>query len=150
MSDNKHHGSRQEYMEVIYRLSKSRKKTDDNFSSDSLNSSDDDLWISNSEIASMLNIKPPSVTEMLGKLMRDGLIEWEKRKGVRLTRKGYDLGKKVLDMHLLLEDFFTLILEIEDENVKHRLACLLEHDLMDEPTLASALKKSIEKFKKQN
>lgn len=125
--------SYQEYLEIILRILNAKGKE---------NQED---YISNIEIAQALNIKPPSVTEFLAKLQKEGLIEWEKRKGVKFTEKGYELATRVLDMHHLLEKFFSVVLELDDANLKHRVACDLEHDLIEEPKLVKALERSIEK-----
>jgi DtxR family Mn-dependent transcriptional regulator len=123
--------SYQEYLEFILRITKEKESKD--------------AYISNAEIAAAMGVKPPSVTEFLAKLQKEGLIEYEKRQGVRLTAKGFELGTKVLEMHHLLESFFTKVLELDDRDLKHRLACAIEHDLMKEPRLVKALEKSIKK-----
>ncbi len=123
--------SYQEYLEVILRITKDKESKD--------------AFINNAEIAAAMGVKPPSVTEFLAKLQKEGLIEYEKRQGVRLTAKGSELGTKVLEMHHLLESFFTKVLELDDKDLKHRLACDIEHHLMSEPRLVKALEKSIKK-----
>jgi DtxR family Mn-dependent transcriptional regulator len=121
----------QEYLEIILRISKDKENKSE--------------FISNIEIATALKVKPPSVTEFLAKLQREGLIEYKKRLGVKLTPKGLDLANKVLENHHLLEKFFTRVLELDDKDLKHRLACAIEHDLINEPRLVMALEKSIKK-----
>ncbi|MEX2683506.1 MAG: metal-dependent transcriptional regulator [Candidatus Sigynarchaeota archaeon] len=121
----------QEYLEVILRITKEKEGKD--------------TFISNIEIATAMKVKPPSVTEFLVKLQKEGLIEYKKRLGVRLNPKGLDLAMKVLEMHHLLETFFTKVLELDDKDLKHRLACAIEHDLISEPRLVKALEKSIKK-----
>ena len=44
--------------------------------------------VNNKQIAEMLQIAPASVTEMLGKLKREGLIIYEPYKGSCLTEEG--------------------------------------------------------------
>lgn len=121
----------QEYLEVILRINKEKE--------------DKGEFISNAEIATAMKVKPPSVTEFILKLEKEGLIEYKKRQGVRLTPKGLELATKVLEMHHLLERFFKKVLELDDRDLKHKLACAIEHDLIDEPRLAKAIEKSIEK-----
>nr|MDO8118343.1 metal-dependent transcriptional regulator [Candidatus Sigynarchaeota archaeon] len=131
----------QEYLEMILRLEREK------ISSATV---EDETWITNTEIANSLHFKPPSVTEMLDKLSQKGLIEWQKRHGVRLTEAGRDLAIRILDAHYLLEDFFTVVLgldKIEDIDLKHRLACALEHHLITEPKLVDALSRSIKNVK---
>ncbi len=122
----------QEYLEIILRICKEKE--------------DRDAFISNIEIATALRVKPPSVTEFIVKLQNEGLIEYKKRLGVRLTPKGLDLATKVLEMHHLLEKFFTKVLELDDKDLKHRLACAIEHHLIDEPRLVKALERSIQRI----
>ena len=126
--------SYQEYLETILRIFNEREKDNQ------------DDYISNIEIAQRMAIKPPSVTEFLAKLQKEGLIEWEKRKGVKFTKKGYDLATRVLDTHRLLEKFFSVVLELDDTDLMHKVACELEHELMNEPKFVKALERSIEKI----
>jgi Mn-dependent DtxR family transcriptional regulator len=128
--------SYQEYLEAILRIFNEKEKENQ------------EEYISNIEIAQRMNIKPPSVTEFLAKLQKEGLIEWEKRKGVKFTPKGFELATRVLAMHKLLEKFFSVVLDLDDEEIKHRVACSLEHDLLNEPKLANALERSIEKVER--
>lgn len=133
MNPARYSESYQEYIETIYRLTldKDNKKT----------------WITNAEIADSLHIKPPSVTEMLEKLADNGLVEWKKRHGVRLTEKGTSMGKQILDLHFLLEEFFTVVLDIDDEDLKHRIACSLEHHILSEPRFVEAMRRAISRIK---
>lgn len=121
--------SSQEYLETILRLATEKPGS----------------WIPNADIARALGIKAPSVTEMLEKLQNQGLITWEKRRGVQLTTDGTRIAQAMLDAHRLLEAFMTEVLELDDEDVKHRIACLLEHHLVSEPKLVEAMQRSIEK-----
>ncbi len=129
--DKKRFDHYEEYLEFILRIRNEKE--------------DKSAFISNIELATAMNIKPPSVTEFLAKLQKKGLIEYKKRLGVRLTPKGLDLATKVLEMHHLLEKFFTKVLDLEDRDLKHRLACAIEHELIEEPRLAKALENSIKK-----
>ncbi|MFX0101162.1 MAG: metal-dependent transcriptional regulator [Candidatus Hodarchaeota archaeon] len=135
MSNNTYSESYQEYLEEIYRLSQEVEEGE---------------LISNSSIADRLKIKPPSVTEMLNKLEKNGLIVWKKRKGVQLTDKGKEVGKTILETHHLLEEFFSKVLELDDLDLKHRVACDLEHHLIAEPKLMEAIKRSIKKVEKSS
>ncbi|NMC07657.1 MAG: metal-dependent transcriptional regulator [Candidatus Lokiarchaeota archaeon] len=133
MNKNTFNASYQEYLEIILRATNDKEKHGT------------PEYVSNIEIATAMNVKPPSVTEFLLKLQREGLIEYKKRLGVKLTQKGRDLANKVLENHHLLETFFTKVLELDDASLKHRLACAIEHDLISEPNLVNALKISIQK-----
>ena len=69
-----------EYVESIMRLSKQKPGT----------------LVTNLDIAKDLDIKPPSVSEMIPKLEEAKLVVWEKRKGVKLTEQGVKLASLVM------------------------------------------------------
>ena len=80
-------------------------------------------WVSNKEIAEKLEVEPASVSGMLEKLKSEGLIKWEPRKAIRLTKKGKDIGKKLKEIHQLLNTFFEKVLKLEDKETINRLSC---------------------------
>jgi len=84
------------------------------------------------EIASALKISKPSVSEMIKKLRKQGLLEAEKYGGVTLTKKGIKQARNVYRKHQLLEVFFDKILKIKDKF--HVEAHKVEHSLSDEAT----------------
>ncbi len=100
-------------------------------------------FISNKEIANAFHVQPPSVTGIMAKLQQAGLVEWRKRKGARLTAKGLACARRILEMHRIVESFFTTVLKAEDVALRQRVACKMEHILLDEPGLARILKESI-------
>ncbi|MFX1374470.1 MAG: metal-dependent transcriptional regulator [Promethearchaeota archaeon] len=97
-------------------------------------------WVSNKEIAESLNIEPPSVSGMLEKLKKKGLIKWEPRKSIRLTEKGKKIAKQLNETHYLLYQFFAKVLKIEDEDVIENLSCEIEHHITHD------VKNSLEEF----
>jgi DtxR family Mn-dependent transcriptional regulator len=103
----------QEYVETILRLAQESPEG----------------LVTNLAIATDLQVKPPSVTEMLGKLQDHGLVEWEKRKGVRLTPKGVELAQHIIRTHFVLKIVFNKLFGIEDDEVLERIACDIEHHL---------------------
>lgn len=57
-----------------------------------------------SEVASRLNVSPPSVTNMLKRLQTEGYIKYERYKGVTMTERGEQVAREVLrKQHVLLE-----------------------------------------------
>ena len=44
-------------------------------------------FVSNKKLSQFLNIKPPSVSEMVGRLEKEGYVETKHYKGARLTRR---------------------------------------------------------------
>ena len=105
--------SYEEYIETIFRLTLKTEETQ----------------IKTSEIAKALEVKAPSVTEMLDKLKNRELINYEKRKGVSLTDEGKKIGEKLLKNHRIIEYFLYFILGIKDY---HEIACQLEHHFNEE------------------
>jgi len=83
-----------------------------------------------SEIAQRLNVRTPSVTEMVQKLDEDGLLIYEKYKGITLTSDGQKIAKSVSKRHNLLFDLLTTL--GVDEEIANRDACGIEHCLNPE------------------
>lgn len=97
-------------------------------------------WVSNKEIAEKLQVEPASVSGMLEKLKKKGLIKWEPRKAIRLTEKGKKIAKQLDETHTLLYQFFSKVLKIEDQDVIENLSCDIEHHITQN------VKKSLEEF----
>jgi DtxR family Mn-dependent transcriptional regulator len=87
-----------------------------------------------------LGVSSASVSQMLKKLSANGFVEYERYGQIRLTKKGEDLGKKVLRKHRLIERFLILI-GVKKDKV-HDEACILEHALSDD--VEKALRKALE------
>ena len=113
MPVNEYPEAMHEYLETILRLSKRNPGN----------------LVTNLDIANDLNIKPPSVSEMIPKLQESGLVEWEKRKGVKLTGKGLKLASLVTRNHVMLKVLFNKLFGIEDDTILENLACDIEHHL---------------------
>ena len=97
-------------------------------------------WVSNKEIAEKLQVEPASVSGMLEKLKKKGLIKWEPRKAIRLTEKGKKIAKQLDETHTILYQFFSKVLKIEDQDVIENLSCDIEHHITQN------VKKSLEEF----
>src|SRR5689334_24996959 len=61
------------------------------------------------DIASALHISQASVTNMVQRLGTDGLLKYEKYRGLVLTPSGEKLARKIAYRHKLLTDFFQLL-----------------------------------------
>jgi len=83
------------------------------------------------EIAKRLGFSPPSVTEMLQRMAKEGYVLYEPYKGVSLTKNGLRAAKKITRKHRLLEHFLRNLLKIRRSSV-HKQACEMEHVLSDE------------------
>lgn len=69
-----------------------------------------------SDIAEGLEVHPSSVTKMIQKLDRDSYVVYERYRGLILTPKGKKIGKRLVDRHVLLEQFLQVI-GVEEDNI---------------------------------
>lgn len=89
----------------------------------------------NRDLAEKLNVSPPSVTQMIQRLAKEGLVEYEPYKGATLTGKGMALAEKVVRKHRLLERFLYDYLKLPMKRI-HDEACRMEHSISDETAMA--------------
>lgn len=78
------------------------------------------------EIAKHLGINPPAVTDMLQKLEKAGLVQYEPYKGVMLTDAGRAVGKQQLERHRVMQAFLQQVCGM-DHAEAHDAACDMEH-----------------------
>ena len=78
------------------------------------------------EIASALDIKAPTVTDMMKKLAAKGLVQYTPYKALELTPKGRDAALMVVRRHRLWELFLVEVLGFRWDEV-HDVAEELEH-----------------------
>jgi DtxR family Mn-dependent transcriptional regulator len=88
------------------------------------------------DIAARLEVKAPSVTGMLKRLVDAGLIQYEIGHGARLTEQGVAQARRVIRRHRLLELFLTRVLGLDWSEVDAE-ADALEHAIS--PRLEEAL-----------
>ena len=112
--------SREDYLRTIYYLMEKN------------------LDVRSIEVADYLNIKKPSVSEMLKNLDKDGLIEYKKYSKIKLTRKGFNIAQNLTVRHRIIETFLKDTLKLNPQKI-HYEAHKLEHAFSDE---------SIEKLRK--
>jgi DtxR family Mn-dependent transcriptional regulator len=82
--------------------------------------------VNNSDLAKALEIHSASVTDMLKKMARKRLINYEKSKGFRLTEKGKQVAVSIIRKHRLWEVFLLEKLGFRWNEV-HDMAEQLEH-----------------------
>jgi DtxR family Mn-dependent transcriptional regulator len=104
----------EEYLEAIFRLLQNDKE-----------------YAKTGELAEVLNVKPPSVTQMVQKLAEKKYLKYEKSRGVRLTAKGRRLALDVLRRHRIAERLLVDLLGVSWEEA-HDVACEWEHLLTPE------------------
>ena len=84
--------------------------------------------VSSTALAERLGVAPASITNMLQKLAsaRPSYVEYEKRRGVRLSPEGKRRALEILRHHRLIETFLYEVLDYPIEEV-HEEAERLEH-----------------------
>ena len=98
------------------------------------------------KLANAMGVVPGTATSMVKALAESGLVSYEPRGGVRLTRAGEQLALHVLRRHRLVELFLVKVLgldwsevHVEAEELEHaisdkvleRIDALLEHPSVD-------------------
>ena len=82
------------------------------------------------EIAKSLGVSKASVTEMIIKLKKNNLVNYEKYSTITLTDEGSVIALDIKERHEMLRKFLKLIgVNEEDAN---RDCCIMEHDLSKE------------------
>lgn len=103
----------EEYIEAIYRLGGASGT------------------VNTCELADALHVAPASVTTMLRRMSRDGLVKHLRYRGVSLTENGLEMATSTLRRHRLSERLLTDVLGMPWDKV-HDAACKLEHVLTGE------------------
>ena len=61
------------------------------------------------DISDRLEVKPPTVSNMVQKLAKRGYLVHEPYRGMRLTEKGEKLAKSVIARHSIVSEFLSMI-----------------------------------------
>lgn len=115
--------SAEEYLEAIYRLEGEK----------------EDI-VKISKVVKFLKLTPSTVTEMLQRLSKKGLVQYVPFQGVKLTEKGARIANRIIRRHRLVECLLTEVLKIETTKV-HKEACRLEHAIS--PYLEDRIEESL-------
>jgi DtxR family Mn-dependent transcriptional regulator len=86
--------------------------------------------VSMGRLATAMGVVPGTATSMVKALADSGLVAYEPRGGVKLTRSGEQLALHVLRRHRLVELFLVKVLGL-DWSVVHDEADALEHAISD-------------------
>jgi DtxR family Mn-dependent transcriptional regulator len=78
------------------------------------------------DIADVMGVKMPSVTEAIRTLVSKGLVIHEPYENVELTDEGIHLAKNVVHRHNAVKDFLVGVLGLNDEDAEAE-ACGIEH-----------------------
>jgi DtxR family Mn-dependent transcriptional regulator len=82
------------------------------------------------DIARRLDIAPPSASWMVRRLADQGLVEYERYRGARLTEAGQRAALRILRRHRVIETFLARVLRYPWDEV-HEEAERLEHAASD-------------------
>jgi len=88
--------------------------------------SDEGRTVIGARLAEHLGVAPPTVTETLRRLERDGLVRFGERHEVSLTDAGHALGEGVVRRHRLVERWLRDYLGLSASEA-HRVAHRFEH-----------------------
>lgn len=86
--------------------------------------------VSTNTLAEALTISAPSVTDMAQRMVKDGLVDYQKYRGVVLTSAGAEVALKIIRRHRLIELYLVTELGYELHEV-HDEAEALEHAVSD-------------------
>jgi DtxR family Mn-dependent transcriptional regulator len=86
---------------------------------------------STNDVATRLGVAPASVTGMIRRLSDQGLLEYERYRGVRLSESGRLVALRTIRRHRIIESYLTEVLGYAWDRV-HDEAERLEHAASDE------------------
>lgn len=90
--------------------------------------------VKTTEIANYMDVAPPSVTEMLKTLSKEGLVNYERYRGVSLTPEGVIVAKNLRRKHHIMERFLTDVLDVDHQSA-HDNACAFEHSMSEDAAI---------------
>lgn len=82
------------------------------------------------DIAATLGVSNPSVSEMVDRLVENGLVTHDKYQRIVLTAKGRRIASGLDRKHEVVKSFLRDVLDV-DEGVADREACEIEHVISD-------------------
>jgi len=95
------------------------------------------LPLTGANTARAMQLSPPTVHEMIGRLVEDGYVSREPDKSLRFTDDGLEHAKGIVKRHRLIERFLTDVLGIpwdevheEAERLEHAMSPVLEERMM--------------------
>ncbi|MCE5199628.1 MAG: metal-dependent transcriptional regulator [Armatimonadota bacterium] len=78
------------------------------------------------DIAHVMDVKMPSVTEAIRSLAAKGLVKHEPYENVELTDEGLDQARDIAHRHSAVKSFLTSVLDLSEEESESE-ACGIEH-----------------------
>ena len=91
------------------------------------------LPMTGANIARAMQLSPPTVSEMVGRLINDGYVERQPYKSLNFTESGREHASYIVRRHRMIERFLTDVLHIpwdevheEAERIEHAMSPVLE------------------------
>ena len=130
---------REDYLEAIYNLNQEKG------------------YVSAADISDRLGVKPPTVSNMVVNLAKNGYLEHERYRGMRLTASGEKIARSVIKRHQVISEFISMLgvddqtAYVDTEGIEHhvhpstlrRLERLADY-LRENPQTLRAIQKFIE------
>ncbi len=90
----------------------------------------DRRYVRTTEVATKLNIKPPSVTEMFRRLQELDLVDYKPGIGAMLKAKGFRKASQIKRRSTSIQRFLKEFFDLSEKEARLE-ACKLEHVLSD-------------------
>ncbi len=90
--------------------------------------------VKTTELASFMNVSPASVTEMTKTLASEGLVIYERYRGIRLSEEGLKMARQIRKKHHVIEHLLIDCLGM-DEMEAHEEAHKMEHTISDSTSI---------------
>src|SRR3989475_12919873 len=84
-------------------------------------------YATTSDISERLNVKPPTVSNMVGKLAAKGYLKHERYRGMNLTEHGENVARSVIRRHEVISELLSMIGVADDvayedtEGIEHHV-----------------------------
>ncbi|HTA36948.1 MAG TPA: metal-dependent transcriptional regulator, partial [Solirubrobacteraceae bacterium] len=95
------------------------------------------LPMTGANVARAMQLSPPTVHEMVGRLERDGYITRDKDRTIAFTDSGVEHAEQIVRRHRLIERFLTDVLNVpwdevheEAERLEHAMSPVLEERML--------------------
>jgi DtxR family transcriptional regulator, Mn-dependent transcriptional regulator len=95
------------------------------------------LPMTGANVARAMQLSPPTVHEMVGRLERDGYITRDKDRTIAFTPSGLEHAEQIVRRHRLIERFLTDVLNVpwdevheEAERLEHAMSPVLEERML--------------------
>src|SRR5262249_37954418 len=109
----------EEYLQILFWLQEAR------------------LPMTGANVARAMQLSPPTVHEMVGRLERDGYVTRSKSKAIAFTAEGAAQAETIVRRHRLIERFLTDVLGVpwdevheEAERLEHAMSPVLEKRML--------------------